>query len=152
MLGDFQQALADLTASPELCNAVRADAAILRSRYVLTDRESKRLLGIVHHRGMASACTVYRMNRVAPLAMNLRATLRAVGPGLRSLLSDYWRDHPQGHAHFFIEADRFCRWLHLRIEAGAIAPAEVLPLLEREGAAVRAALEASSAEAPLPSR
>jgi hypothetical protein len=148
MLADFQQALADLTASPELCMAVRADAGVLPSRYVLTERELGRLLAIVRHSGMASACTVYRMNRLAPLAMNVRATLRALGPALRSLVSDYWRDHPRGHAHFFIESERFCRWLRLRIAAGEPVPPEVEPLLEREAAAVRAAIAASCTDAP----
>lgn len=148
MLADFQQALADLTASPELCNAVRADAGVLSSRFSLTERESRRLLGIARHPGMACACTVYRMNRLAPLAMNLRATLRALGPALRPLVSDYWSDHPRGHAHFFLEADRFCDWLRQRIKGGEVVPPEVWPRLERDGAAVRAALEASCTEAP----
>jgi len=149
MLADFQQALADLTASPELCIAVRADASLLSSRYVLSEREARRLLEIARHPGMACACTVYRMNRLAPLAMNLRDTLRALGSALRPLISDYWRDHPQGHAHFFIESNRFCRWLRLRIEEGEIVPPDVLPLLERDAAAVRAAIAASCTETPL---
>jgi hypothetical protein len=148
MLADFQQALADLTASPELCNAVRADANVLPMHYALTERELRRLLGIVRHPGMAAACTVYRINRLAPLAMSVLATMHALGPGLRPLLSDYWRDYPRGHAHFLLEANRFCRWLRLRIEAGESVPPEVLPLLERQGAAVRAAIEASCADTP----
>lgn len=146
MLADFQQALADLTASPDLCIAVRADAGVLLSRYTLSEREAGRLLGIVRHAGMSCACTVYRMNRVAPLAMNLRETLRALGPALRPLMSDYWRDHPRGYAHFFLESNRFCEWLRWRIEAGESVPPEVLPLLDRDSAAVRAAIAASCTE------
>jgi hypothetical protein len=149
VLADFQQALADLTASPELCNAVRADPGVLPSRYALTARELGRLVGIAGHAGMASACIVYRMNRLAPLAMNVRSTMRALGPPLRALVSDYWRDHPRGHAHFLIESDRFCRWLEHRIAAGEPVSPEVGPLLAEEGAAVRAALAASLAEAPV---
>jgi hypothetical protein len=148
MLSDFQQAMADLTASPELCLAVRADGGALGSRYLLTERERARLLGIVRHPGMQSACTVYRMNRLAPLAMNLRATMRALGPALRSLVPEYWREHPRGHAHFFIESDRFCRWLRGRIEAGEPVAPEVGPLLDQESAAVCAAIAASCAEPP----
>jgi hypothetical protein len=146
MLADFQQALADLTASPEMCNAVRADAAILQTRYVLTERELQRLLGIVRHPGMSCACTVYRMNRLAPLALNLRATLYALGPELRSLMSEYWRDHPRGHAHFLLESDRFCHWLRLRIEAGEIKATKASTTLQRETTQVREALDASSTE------
>ena len=74
MLAEFQQALADLTASPELCIQVRRDPAVLNQRYILTERERDRLVGIVRHPGMACACTVYRANRLAPLAMNIPQT------------------------------------------------------------------------------
>ena len=150
MLADFRQALGGVTASPELCQAVRDDAALPLSRYALTDRELQRLLGIARHPGMACACTVYRTNRLAPLAMNLMGTLRALGPSLRPLISAYWQDHPRGHAHFFLESDRFCCWLRPRIEAGERVPPDVSTLLQRDAAAVRATLKASCTEFALP--
>lgn len=143
MLAEFQQALADLTASPELCRGARADPGVLSTRYDLTERERHRLLAILNHPGMACACTVYRMNRVAPLAMNLRATLRALGPALKPLLAAYWREHPYGYAHFHIETANFCAWLRSRLKAGEALPPEVTRLLDQEGAVVQAALEAS---------
>ena len=79
MLADFQRALADLTASPELCQSVRADATVLRAHYALTDREAARLAGIVGHAGMAAACTVYRMNRLAPSALPAARSCRSTG-------------------------------------------------------------------------
>lgn len=142
MLVELQQALVDLTSSPELVDQVRADPAILRARYQLTDREAARLVAIARHRGMAAACTVYRMNRLSPLAMNLRETLRAIGPGLRDLMSTYWRDHPRGHAHFFLESARFAGWLRDQIGAG-LAPTAALAPLDREAAAITAAVAAS---------
>jgi hypothetical protein len=147
VLVDFQQALADLTASPELCNAVRADPEVLAARYELTERELGRLLAIVRHPGMAAACTVYRMNRLAPMALNIRGTIRALGHALGPLVDDYWREYPRGHAHFFIETDRFCRWLQRHIDAGHPVAPEVLPVLAREAATVRDALAASCVEA-----
>jgi hypothetical protein len=86
------------------------------------------------------------MNRLAPLALNLRATLYALGPELRSLMSEYWRDHPRGHAHFLLESDRFCHWLRLRIEAGEIKATKASATLQRETTQVREALDASSTE------
>ena len=142
MLADFQQALADLTARPDLCIAVRADVSVLRSRYTLTDREVRRLHAIACDDGMSCACTVYRMNRLAPLAMNVRLTLRALGPLAKQMLSDYWRDHPRGHAHFFLESHRFCTWLRTRPDVGE----EVRTLLDRESEAIRAAIRASCTE------
>ena len=148
MLADFQQALADLTASPELCNAVRRDSGVLPQRYALTERERARLLAIVRHPGMACACTVYRMNRLAPLAMNLRGTLKALGAELRPLLAQYWLDHPHGRPHFFLESDQFVSWLACRLDAGAQIPAGARELLTAEAESVRAALRASYTEIP----
>ena len=42
MLAEFQQALADLTASPDLCNRVRQDFEVLRRNYDLSEREWRR--------------------------------------------------------------------------------------------------------------
>jgi hypothetical protein len=146
MLADFQQALSDITASPALCVELRKDPALLSRRYRLTERESGRLLGIARHPGMSAACTVYRMNRLAPLAMNLRGTLRALGPALRGVIDLYWGDHPRGHAHFYIESARFADWLARRIDGGLAVGASVPGELARETALVRAALCASCTE------
>ena len=102
MLVEFQQALADLTASPELCVRVRQEPSLLKERYELTDREWHRLVGIVRHPGMACACMVYRANRLAPLALNIPETCRALGKQLRAVVSEYWRLYPEGNVHFFL--------------------------------------------------
>jgi hypothetical protein len=146
VLADFQQALADLTAMPEWCLAVRADAAVLHARYTLTEREARRLHAIAADDGMSCACTVYRMNRLAPLAMNARLTLRALGADARTALSAYWRDYPRGHSHFFLESDRFCRWLRERVDAGAFGGAELREVLARDSEAIQAAIAASCTE------
>ena len=80
------------------------------------------------------------------MALNVRGTIRALGPALGPLVNDYWREYPRGHAHFYIETDRFCQWLRQRIAAGKSVAAEVPAILEREAAAVRAALEASCSD------
>ena len=147
MLIEFQQALADLTASPELCISVRRDPALLHQRYELTQREWLRLVGIVRHPGMACACTVYRANRLAPLAMNLPQTCRALGKELRAVASEYWAAFPEGNVHFFIETDRFCRFLEAKLAQGARFPAAVAPALAQEAALVAAALRESETEA-----
>ena len=134
MLVEFQQALADLTASPELCVKVRQEPAILKERYELTEREWDRLVGIVRHPGMACACTVYRANRLAPLALNIPETCRALGKQLRSVVSEYWRLYPEGNVHFFVEADRFCRFLKTKLDSDRSIAPEVRPVLVRDAA------------------
>src|ERR1700733_10354979 len=106
MLADFQQALADLTASPALCVRVLHDPRDLNERYQLTPREQDRLLGMVRHPGMACACTVYRANRLAPLAMYLPRTCRALGPLLREVVEAFWAEFVETDVHMFIETDR----------------------------------------------
>jgi len=150
MLADFQQALADITASPAVCQAVRDDATSLRFRYNLTERESQRLLGIARHPGMSAACTVYRMNRLAPLAMNLRGTLHAFGPALRQLIDAYWAEYPRGHAHFYVESQRFAEWLAQRIDHGLEVPETVSATFAPEAAEVRLALRISCTETQSP--
>jgi hypothetical protein len=100
MLADFQQALADLTASPGLCNRARSDPTILDGRYQLTRREWARLVGIVRHRGMACNCIVYRANRLAPLALNIPRTCKALGPQLRAVVDEFWSAFPETNVHF----------------------------------------------------
>jgi hypothetical protein len=147
MLVEFQQALADLTASPELCIRVRQDSSVLQQRYELTDREWRRLVRIVRHPGMACACMVYRANRLAPLALNVPQTCRALGKELRAVVSEYWTSFPEGNVHFFIETDRFCRFLKTKMEEGRTFPAGVAPVLAQEADIVADALQKSMTEA-----
>ena len=148
MLADFQQALADLTASPALCNAVRRDAAReLAARYDLTPRETARLAAMAADKGMECACIVYRANRLAPHALNLPRTCRALGPALRDIASDYWAAYPEGNVHFYIEAERFCRYVDEQIAHGWTLPAGLVEVMRDEAAVIAAALAESRFEA-----
>lgn len=111
MLAEFQRALADLTASPELCRAVRRRPAVLDGRYALTARERGRLEAIVASRGMEANCMMYRANRLAPLALNIPDTCEAVRADLEALLCAYWASEPTTDVNFLVETDRFCRFL-----------------------------------------
>jgi hypothetical protein len=144
MLVEFQQALADLTADPDLCLAVRRDPGVLQVRYALSARETARLLAIVHHTGMSAACTVYRMNRLAPLAMNLRDTLHALGTQLGPTLTAYWRAHPRGHPHFQLESERFCQFLLQRIAAGLPVTDDLRQALAQDGTTLVQALQSAA--------
>jgi hypothetical protein len=111
MLVEFQKALADLTASPELCRKARRKPEILRERYTLTDKEWRRLAGIVASKGMEANCMLYRANRLIPVALNLPETCDAIRDDLNRLISAYWESEPTTDVHFLVEADRFCRFL-----------------------------------------
>lgn len=139
MLIDFQRALAELTASPSMCRQVRAAPQMLRDRYDLTDKEWRRLVGIVASKGMEANCILYRANRLAPVALNLPNTCTALGADLNRLISAYWESAPTTDVHFLIEADRFCRFLLTQPDLPAVARTE----LEREHAIVVAKLAIS---------
>jgi hypothetical protein len=146
MLAEFQQALADLTASPELCVRARSEPSLLRVKYELTEREWNRLVAIVQHRGMACACIVYRANRLAPLALNIPRTCKALGSNLRAVVSEFWTAFPETNVHFFVETDRFCSFLRSKVAGGRIASEEVDLILAEESAVVAAALQESRTE------
>lgn len=118
MLIEFQQALADLTASPRLCNEVSANPELLRRRYELTDMEARRLRGMVNSPGMTSNCVLYRANRVAPLALNLPRLCRLLRADLRDLLTEYWEQCPSTDVNFLVESARFCEFLQEKCRQG----------------------------------
>jgi hypothetical protein len=118
MLLEFQQALADLVASPALCREVRANPSQLRERYNLSDREYGRLAVMVNEKGMVSNCVLYRANRLAPLALNLREFCRVLGPKLGPLLSEYSALYPNTNVHFYRECERFCLFVLEKMKEG----------------------------------
>ena len=144
MLVEFQQALADLVASPDACRRIRKQPALLRQRYNLSDLEYGRLVKIVHHPAMALNCMLYRANRLAPLALNLHDFCTRLGAKLGPLLSEYSVLYPNTNVHFYSECDRFCRFIQNKVNEGLRLDAETQAVLEKEHAKVRLGLAASS--------
>ncbi|HEX8126127.1 MAG TPA: hypothetical protein VF548_11140 [Allosphingosinicella sp.] len=141
MLAAFQRALTDLTASPALCRAAREDPALLASRYRLTEKEARRLNGIVRSRGMEANCSLYRANRLVPVALNCPRLCALLDEDLKRLISLYWESEPRTNVHFLFEADRFCRFLAGRDDL----PEGAAEILEREHGAIAARLAATRA-------
>jgi hypothetical protein len=152
MLADFQQALADLIASPDLCIEARRNPGALRERYQLTDREAHRLVGVVNHPSMECNCMLYRANRLAPLAVNLRSLLKALGPDLRSVLDSFWKRYSNTDVHFYVESYRFCEFIWEEITRGRLFNEEVEPALQHEMATLAELLEISHTELYSPLR
>lgn len=146
MLAEFQQAMCDLIASPSLCSSVRRDPSVLRAAYELTDREADRLAAVARHEGMTAACSLYRANRLAPLAMNVPRTCRALGSLLRPLIDEFWTVHTETNVHFFVETERFCAFVEGRVADGLELPPTARVALAEEAYAVRRALAESYLE------
>jgi hypothetical protein len=152
VLAEFQQAMCDLIASPQLCASVRRDHSVLRSAYELTDREADRLAAFARHDGMTAACSLYRANRLAPLVMNVPNVCRALGDLLRPLLDEFWTIHTETNVHFFVESERFCAFLEDRIATGLRVSSTARIALTEEADAVRRALAESHLEPDPPSQ
>lgn len=143
MLAEFQQALADLVASPEFCRQILTTPRLLRERYVLSEREYERLVKIVNHKAMALNCMLYRANRLAPLAMNLHEFCTLLGTRLGPLLSEYAILYPNTNVHFYLECDRFCQFILTKIKEGYELEPEAVAALEEEHSKIKIGLIAS---------
>jgi len=143
MLVEFQQALADLVESPELCRQIRADPTRLQQKYDLSTREYDRLVKMVNQKAMACNCMLYRANRLAPLALNLPDSCRMLGPRLGPLLSEYSLLYPNTNVHFYLECDRFCRFILGKIEQGLDFDSHARAVFDAEHARIKVGLVAS---------
>lgn len=143
MLVEFQQALADLVAAPDLCRQARRNPGILRERYNLSEREHRRLVTMVNNEAMACNCMLYRANRLAPLALNLHDFCTALGPRLGPLLSEYSQLYPNTNVHFYLECDRFCRFILKKIHQGLDLEPRVRAVFDEEFSKIKLGLLAS---------
>lgn len=143
MLAHFQQALADLVASPARCQALRDGEPGVLDDYDLTAAEADRLVAIAGHRGMAANCTVYRSNRLTPIVINLPDTCAALGEHFRAVVDRFWATHPTEHfVHFLVESDRFAEFVRT-LPHGSLpddVTGRVADAVEREGLVVRSRL------------
>lgn len=143
MLVEFQQALADLVASPDLCREILVEPDLLKERYDLSEREYERLVKIVNHKAMACNCMLYRANRLAPIALNLHEFCTRLGHRLGPLLSEYAVLYPNTNVHFYLECDRFCQFIRNKMDQGYALERESVAALDEEQARIRQGLVAS---------
>ena len=116
----YQQAPSDMVASPQLCLRVRGSAAA-PDGYDLTERERSRLAAVAAQRGMSTSCTLYRVNRIAPLHAYLPLTCALLGDQLIREAERFWSEGKPGNRQFGPETQRFGRFLQRRLREGAIA-------------------------------
>jgi hypothetical protein len=146
MLAHFQQALADLVAAPDRCQAVRDGDVDHLDGYDLTALERTRLVAIANHGKMAANCAVYRSNRLTPIVINLPDTCAALGEHLRDVVDRFWAAHPTQHfVHFLVESERFADFVDALDDLPAHIATAVNNALTREAAVVRQRLAESLA-------
>ena len=117
----FQRALCDLVASPALARTLRADPEWVLGRYELTPREQRRLRTIAGQRGMATSCSLYRVNRITPVYTLLPFTCFVLGDDLGREAELFWESYAETDLQFKREIDCFADFLRRRLHAGHLA-------------------------------
>jgi len=121
----FQRALADMVASPALARAVaRRDERALGA-YELTPRDRARLEAVAAQPGMEVSCTLYRANRLTPIAMLLPYTCFVLGERMKPIAERFW-DGSRTDLQFRSEIERFAAFVRGLAAAGELDE----PLLE----------------------
>ncbi len=116
----YQRALSRMIASPTFCLAVRADAEAALADYDLTERELRRLAAVAFQPGMSTSCTLYRVNRITPIATYLPLTSFLLGDGLIAEAELFWDEGTPSDLQFGPETERFGRFLERRVAAGEL--------------------------------
>jgi hypothetical protein len=119
-LVEFQRALSDLAASPELCRALRADAGPVLDRWQLTELERERVAAAIRHPGWVVNCTLWRANRLGPIYTLLSRSCFLLGDRFRDEVDRFWAMHPRPDFMTRREVPRFAGFLRDRLAAGGI--------------------------------
>ena len=130
-LSAFQQALCDLTASPQNCILARENPEIILANYDLTSRERERLINIIHQPGMSTNCTLYRVNRITPIYTLLPNTSFLLGDDLVKWADQFWRTEVSD-LQFKSEVERFGDFIRQQIQSGIIQNEFLEEILEFE--------------------
>jgi hypothetical protein len=116
----YQRALSAMIASPGLCLAVRANADDALAPFALSERERRRLATVASQPGMSTSCTLYRVNRITPIATYLPLTSLLLGDRLIAEAELFWAEGRPSDLQFGPETERFARFLERRIDAGEL--------------------------------
>ncbi len=121
-LQGFQQALADLVASPEMRALACQDPDAAFARYQLNSKDRRRLEALAHdRRGMGAGNLIHNSFRLGLVAETLPKTLNLLGPARSEpLLKKYWHTTPPKDFRYSNEAFRFADHLRLQQDEGEL--------------------------------
>jgi hypothetical protein len=131
-LVEFQRALADLAASPELCRALKADAGPVLDRWQLTDLERERVAAAIRHPGWVVNCTLWRANRLGPIYTLLARSCFLLGDRFRDEVDRFWALHPRPDFMTRREVPRFAGFLRERLAGGGLQDPYLAEVLDFE--------------------
>ncbi|HEX3151563.1 MAG TPA: hypothetical protein VHR66_26035 [Gemmataceae bacterium] len=88
---------------------------VVLDRYHLTPRERRRLQAVVGQRGMATNCSLYRVNRITPIYTLLPYTCFVLGDDLAREAELFWDSFADTDLQFQKEVGCFAAFLHERV-------------------------------------
>jgi hypothetical protein len=130
-LESFQRAFADLVASPQKCLELRHGEHSL-DEFQLTELERRRLMAMVSHAGMSHNCSLYRANRLTPIARSLPQTCVRLGSKLVLELERFWELSPDTELQFKRESERFALFLLNQLNSDKDEEAELIEVIRAE--------------------
>ncbi len=130
-LREFQRAMCDLIADPELCLHLRRDPGAVLERYDLDGRERRRLRDVVGQPGMSVNCTLYRANRIMPLRTMLPHSCKLLGDRFVEEADAFWRANT-ADMHFGPEVEGFAEFLRGRVASRKLQDPFLIETLEFE--------------------
>ncbi len=130
----FQQALCDLIASPRLHKEVMIQPDVFLHAYDLTPLEEKRLLNIVHQKGMAVNHLLHKSNRITPIYSMPPYTTLLLHKDFLTLADEYTQLHEESDLQSSHELELYVSFLEEKIKAGSINNIYVNEILHFEAA------------------
>lgn len=129
---DFQIAMAKLIASPETCEKTLVDENNFFSEFNLSAKEKKRIHSILRQKGISACCSLYRMNRITPIYMQLSNTSFLLGDDFVPLMEEFWLHYAETSLQFKEEVLEFGKFLMQKIETGTINISYLKEVLQLE--------------------
>jgi hypothetical protein len=130
----FQQALCDMIASPWLHKEGMTQPDIFLHTYDLTPLEEKRLLSVMHQKGMAVNHLLYKSNRITPIYSMLPYTTLLLDKDFLTLTDEYIQLYEEADLQFSRELELYLSFLEGKIKAGLISNIYVNEILHFEAA------------------
>lgn len=116
----FQLALADISASVEMCARVAADPDAALAGYELTPLERRRIEFAAGQKGMRVNVALYRYNRIITLVTVLPGTLHLLGGEGRAVADEFWAQGGPDR-NMRREAQRFAAFVRRALDVGRLA-------------------------------
>ncbi len=115
----FQLALADLSASVELCARVAEDPDGTLAGYELTPVERRRIEHAARQKGMRVNVALYRYNRIVTLVAVLPGAIHLLGADARTVVDEYWADRGPDR-NMRRESQRFAAFVRRALDDGRL--------------------------------